>query len=541
MTAPAPTPTGRRPLPVRTAGGPPARGRTASASVGAAVPTWAVAAAVAVAVASLLPVAVVTVDALRSDPASTLRFLFRPRIGELLANTLILVVVAGGACLVLGTAAAWLVERTTLPLRGLWRVLLIAPLAVPAFVNSYAWVSLRPGTDGATGAVLVTTLSYFPFVVLPVGAVLRGLDPALEDTARALGLSRTAVLGRVVLPQLRFAALGGLLLVTLHLLAEFGALELIRFPTFTVAILEQYDTSFTGATAQALAVVLVLLSLGLLTAEDRARGRARYARVGPGSRRRPDRVPLGRWTVPALAAVSALVVLSLGVPLGALTRWLAAAPGAFSENPTTVADLATTTGTTVLLAVTAAAVTVGAALPVGWLVTHRHDRLGSLVERATYVASGLPGVVVALALVALTVHLPALYQSAPVLVAAYAVLFLPRAVVGVRAALAQAPPELVEAARALGCGPWTAARRVLLPLALPGALAGGAMVFVATSTELTATLLLAPTGTRTLATGFWAASDALDYAAAAPYAALMVALSAPLTWLLLRRPGEEAR
>jgi iron(III) transport system permease protein len=60
------------------------------------------------------------------------------------------------------------------------------------------------------------------------------------------------------------------------------------------------------------------------------------------------------------------------------------------------------------------------------------------------------------------------------------------------------------------------------------------MVAIATSTELTATLLLAPTGTTTLATGFWAASDSLDYGTAAPYAVVLVVLSAPLTWLLLR-------
>ena len=77
--------------------------------------------------------------------------------------------------------------------------------------------------------------------------------------------------------------------------------------------------------------------------------------------------------------------------------------------------------------------------------------------------------------------------------------------------------------------------RVVVPLALPGILAGLALVFMATTTELTATLLLAPTGTQTLATGFWAASSSLDYGAAAPYAVAMVLLSAPMTWLLLRQ------
>jgi iron(III) transport system permease protein len=77
-------------------------------------------------------------------------------------------------------------------------------------------------------------------------------------------------------------------------------------------------------------------------------------------------------------------------------------------------------------------------------------------------------------------------------------------------------------------------RRVTLPLVAPGVGAGAALVFLAVVTELTATLLLAPIGTQTLATKFWSASSAIEYGAAAPYAALMIAISAPATLLLTR-------
>jgi iron(III) transport system permease protein len=80
---------------------------------------------------------------------------------------------------------------------------------------------------------------------------------------------------------------------------------------------------------------------------------------------------------------------------------------------------------------------------------------------------------------------------------------------------------------------------VQLPLTLRGTMAGFALVFIAVTTELTATLLLAPTGTHTLATAFWDASAVLDYAAAAPYAVALILLSAPLTYLLLHSKSEE--
>ena len=105
------------------------------------------------------------------------------------------------------------------------------------------------------------------------------------------------------------------------------------------------------------------------------------------------------------------------------------------------------------------------------------------------------------------------------------------------ASAAAAPPELSEAARALGSDGFDTFRRVVAPLVLPSALTGAALVFIAASTELTATLLLAPTGTETLATGFWEATSEIDYVAAAPYAALMIVLSAPVTLLMLRQSG----
>jgi iron(III) transport system permease protein len=129
---------------------------------------------------------------------------------------------------------------------------------------------------------------------------------------------------------------------------------------------------------------------------------------------------------------------------------------------------------------------------------------------------------------------PALYQTVPLLVLGYVILFLPRAVVSVRGTLELAPPVLEDVARSLGCSDAAAARRVTLPLVLPGLGASLALVSLAVSTELTATLLLSPIGTSTLATEFWQKAYSVEYGAAAPYAALLILLSIPATWLLSR-------
>jgi iron(III) transport system permease protein len=492
-------------------------------------------AALAVAVVCLLPMAVVVAKALEAGP-EVADLLWRPRVAELMRNTLSLVLLTGSLATVLGLGSAWLVERTDIPGRSFWRVALVAPLAVPAFVNSFAWSALVPGLDGLTGAVLVTTLSYFPFVFLPVAALLRSVDPGLEEAARALGHGPWRTFARVGLAQVRPALLGGVLLVCLHLLAEFGALEMLRFPTFTTAILDQFEVAFDSRSGSVLALVLIVLAVSLLTLEMLLRGRNRYARVGTGSARRPVPARLGRTTPLALAAVGALTALALGVPAWSIGTWLAR-PGEAMEP----ANLGPAALSTLGLALVAAGVTVVATFPAAWLLARHRSWLSVLLERAGYLASSLPGVVVALSLVTLAIAWARpLYQTAVVLVLAYVILFIPRAMIATRAAIAAVPPELGDAARALGDTPAQAFRRVQLPLMLRGTMAGFALVFIAVTTELTATLILAPTGTRTLATAFWDASASLDYAAAAPYAAALVVMSAPLTWLLLRSGSEES-
>jgi iron(III) transport system permease protein len=209
-------------------------------------PSPLVSATVAILVAATcIPLGYVVWGAASVGWARAYELVVRPRVGELLVNTVALVIVTVPLCVVVGVGLAWLVERTDLPGRTFWRPLFVAPLAIPAFVNSYAWVGVVPSLHGLWAGVLITTLSYFPFMYLPAAATLRRLDPAVEESARALGSDSAGVFFRVVLPQLRLAILGGALLIGVHLLAEFGAFAMVRFDTFTVAIFQQFRSPST--------------------------------------------------------------------------------------------------------------------------------------------------------------------------------------------------------------------------------------------------------------------------------------------------------
>jgi iron(III) transport system permease protein len=384
--------------------------------------------------------------------------------------------------------------------------------------------------EGFAGAVLILSLTYYPLVYLPVAAQLRGMDPALEEAARSLGLGPWRTFFRVVLPQTRPALWGGGLLVALHLVGEFGAFAMLRFDTLTTALFDQYRLTFNGPAAALLAALLTVPCLLLLIGELRLHGDDAASRtLDP----RPAlRYALG-WS--ALLGVAGLVILlglALGVPLVTVGYWLT--HGRSTAVP--VHALAMATGTTVRLGLEAAGLTVLLAIPIGVLAVRYPSPLATLCERAVYVAAGLPSIVIALGLVTLVIaHVRPLYQTEALLVLTYAILFLPRAVVIVRAAMAQAPRSLEETAGTLGARPVQVWWRVTLPLLRPGLGAAAALVVLSVTTELTATLLLAPIGTETLATQVWSHTATLAYGAAAPFAALMVAIGALPTSILARR------
>lgn len=495
--------------------------------------------AAAVCVGVVAPLGMTVFDAVGGNLEHTLALLLRPIVGHLLLNTLGIALATTLIAAVVGTTVAWVVERTDLLGHRFWGMVVPLPLAIPAFIASYAWLSTSTAFEGAAGALLVVTASYYPLVYLPVAAALRGIDPALEETARTMGCSPWHCFFRVTLPQLRPALLGGMLLVVLHVLAEFGAFSLLRFRTFTTVIYAEYTAGFAADQGAMLACVLLLVCLLFLFLEARLRGEHKYARVGSGARRSPNRYRLGKLHVPVLLGMLGLGFVTMGVPLAVIGYWLTQHDAAAIS--TAVVSPALLLGSTLHslgYGFAAGIATTLLALPIAYLSIRYRRRSVQLMERATYLPRGMPGIVVALALVALSLKFVyPLYQTTILLIAAYAIIFMPLAVISVRVSLAQVQPELEHSARVLGSRPLAVWRRIVVPLAAPGIGAGMALVFISVCTELTSTLLLIPTGARTLATQVWAESSTFAFASAAPYAAILVTISLFSTWILANRFG----
>ena len=496
------------------------------------LPPLLTAGAVVISLIVLLPLAFLVVQAVQVGWDELRGLLFRHLTAMLVWNTVTLVVAVTALCIVVGTLAAWFVERTDVPCRRLLAVLVVIPLGIPDFVVSFGWRAIFPSIGGFWAAVLVMTLAVYPLVFLPVAASLRAADPAQEEVARSLGLGRVRTFLTVTVGQARVAIFGGAVLVGLVVLAEFGAFEILGYQTLTTEIYNEFQVGFNEPAACALSLILVLLGAGLLAGESMVVGHRRTSRVGAGAAAAVRPVPLGRARFGVLGGVVALIVLALGVPVGAIVYLIV--QGGHSTLPP--ASLFIATANTFGYAAAAGVVATLAALPIALLsVRFARPRVMAL-ERVNLLVLAVPGLVVALSLTYLTEHFlqGRFYQTSPLLVLAYAVMFFPLAVVSVRAAVARAPVGLEEVGRSLGVSRRWVLWRVTLPLIGPGLAAAFALVFLETATELTATLVLHPTDVQTLATQFWAYQQNLSYSQAAPYAGVMVLIAAVPGYILGR-------
>lgn len=469
-----------------------------------------------------------------------------------LARSLLLAGAVTASTAVLGTAAAWAVVRTDAPGRRWWAVVLALPLVLPSYIGAFTLrAALAPGglVDAVTGlrmpAVqgfwaafgLLTLLSY-PYVYLVVAARLRQLPASLEESARLLGRGSGATFAGVVLPQIRPAVVAGSLLVFLYVVSDFGAVTLLRYDTLTRSI---FADLLDRPRSMALALVLAVVALLVVVAERAVAARTVAPEEPLARGRRGLVLPLGRARWGVAAALGLLAATALGAPLAVLVYWAVrgmAAGAAGVDAGSLVEPVLNST----LAGVLAALAAVVALMPVAYLSARHRDRVAGAANALVVAGFALPGLVIALALVVATVRAPgplgALYQSLPLLVAAYVVHFGAQSLRAAEIGVTSVPPVLGDAARTLGASRARRLLRVELPLQLPALLAGGGLVLLSTLKELPATLLLAPPGFPTLATDVWTATQDALWGHASTSALALVALSAVLTWLLVLRRSD---
>lgn len=500
--------------------------------------------AAAMAVALLFTVPLVTL-LVRGSLSTTVELATSSAVLEPLVRSIQLGLTSAVVCALGGTAMAWAVIRTDVPGRGLLRVVAAVPLVIPSFLGAATlssafapggvlaeltgWKDL-PRPEGFFGAVIVISMLSYPYVYLPVAARLAALPASLEESARLLGRRRREVFVEVVLPQVAPAVVAGAVLVFLYAMADFAVVQLLRYDTLTRVI---YESRNDPPMYRAAGATLALAALLVVAIEVRLSRRVLSAPAARGRAPRPSALGRWRWAVGVWAwSVVGLAVL---VPTAVMVWWIVRSESRLGGIHGGLFDPLVSSVSFGLLS---AVVSIAVVLPVAYVVQRRKGVVASLASAAMVAGFALPGVVIAIALVDLVLHVPVadrFYQTLPVLILAYVVHFGGQALRTGQVAVDTVPRRVSDAARLLGAGRWRRLRTVELPLMAPVLAAGGGMVLLNTLKELPATKLLSPAGTSTLATRAWDAWEAASFSQTGQAGLTLLAASAVLGWLLVLR------
>jgi iron(III) transport system permease protein len=453
------------------------------------------------------------------------------RLIELFANTLLLTSAVTLTAVAIGLATAWVTTRVDLPFRKGWMTLAALPLVVPSYVAALSLIAATgasgvlfeiPTPYGFAGAWLVLSVFTAPLVHLTIIPGLRAIDPATEEAATGLGAGRWRVFMTVTLPQLKPALVSSGLLVGLYTVSDFGAVSLLRFNTFTRAIYTLYRGQLDRRPSATLSLILMALAVVILVLERRYRSRATLHSRRP--RRARPLLELRSWQRGvSLSMLATYAVLTLGIPILVMATAVVRGLGVGQS----VGSLGNEAMRSLSVASLAAAATALVAFPVAMVTTRKPGRLSGWVESVVWGTYALPHITVGVAAVGIALQWARpLYQTLIFLVIIYVAIFLPQAVGSAQDSLRRASPDLEDASRGLGRGPMTTLMRITLPLAVPGLLAGGALVFMSVMKELPATLLLRPNGFETLAIRIWSstAEGFLTRASAAGLVLLVVSI-----------------
>ena len=487
-----------------------------------------------------------------------------PRAG---LNTALLLGLVAIVTAVLGTGLAWLVAGHEFPGRGVFAWALLLPLAVPGYVLAVVfagaldfagplqtWLreALHPGLRlppirSLGGAVLVLSLSLYPYVYLLARVAFETAGARTLEAAQTLGLDRRAAFRHALLPLARPAVAAGVGLVCMETLADFGVVAALNVDTFTTAIYRAWYGMFSLAAALQMAALLALLALAGVWLERRLRGGRSFAGQRPGGTLQRQRLAGGRAMAATLVAAGVLAVAFV-MPMGQLLAWAA-------RHVATDLDLRywTFAARSVALAGTGALVVVAAALLHGYALRAESRNWVRQLGRIATVGYAIPGTVLAVGLFAPIAALDnflqarfdaALGASAPQLFlqgtlltmfVAYLARFLAVGTGPVESGLERIHRNLDEAATLLGAGSLARLRRLHLPLLRGSLLAAAVLVFVDLMKELPITLMTRPFGFETLAVRVFEMAAEGEWERAALPSVLIVAAGVLPVVLLARR------
>lgn len=518
----------------------------------------------------MLPLLVVLGSLLVPDP-DTWAHLLEHVLTEVLLNTLWLLLGVAMITAIIGSSLAWLTAATEFPGRGFFSWALMLPIAVPGYVMAFVVIGLLdfsgplqsalralfgpgfalPSIRGRGGVIAVMSLVLYPYVYLVARNAFLTQGARALEVGQSLGLNRTRGFLKIALPMARPWIAGGVMLVIMETLADFGTVAVFNYNTFTTAIYESWFSLFSLQAALQLSSVLLLLVLLAVLLERYLRAGARYAQRGSQS---APRICLKGWKKWAASGYASIVMLlAFVLPVTQMLIW---SVRNFTRDFN--ARYFEFVGHSLLLASIGALLITSVALLLAYSLRNAPGPLTSASARLATLGYALPGTVLAVGIFVPLAGLSRLLQSgldavlgaaAPAvllqatlatMLLAYLVRFLAVAYTPVDSNMQRVTRNMDDASRSLGVSGRKMLSRVHLPMLRGGLLTAMTLVFVDIMKEMPITLMTRPFGWDTLAVRvFEMTTEGHWERAALPALAIVVAGLVPIM-LLVRRTERAA-
>lgn len=479
--------------------------------------------------------------------------LYDTRLRVILPNTVKLLISVGILTLFIGVTTAWIVTRYDFKGKMTWEWLLILPLAVPGYILAYAYASIiapgglaqniwssifrelkMPSLYSFWGVSIILSLVNYPYVYLLTRASFLNQNVKYHEAARVMGVPKYKRFWSINIRMAYPGIIAGLALALMEVMADFGTVALLRYPTFTEAIYRQMTARFDPSGAAALSFVLVGITFLLLNLERYFRGKRSFEQTKSSFRSQlPKRLNF-RKTIAVTSVILLIIGLAFFIPFIMLINMTltAIAKGGFDSRFIKFAL------NTIFVSAAGATIASILAVPAAYL----HARQSNTLSRSIYYMSSLgyslPGPIIAVGiLLTVAVLFNWLYGSILLLLMAYVVRFMPISLQSQDSSISMVSKSMEDASRTLGAGTWKTFKNILLPLIKRGILAGWVVVFVDCMKELPATMMLRPLTFDTLAVRVWIeASESLWEMAALPALLIVLAGAIPLM-IIIKKMG----
>lgn len=494
--------------------------------------------------------------------ANYLRFFTTEANVEALYNSVFISIISVITCAIVGVGMAFLINRYEFPGRKVLSVLVLVPMALPPLIGAISFSFLYGNSgifprlfqfllgleevplalEGIWGVIVVHTFTMYTYFYLSASAAIKGLDTSIEEAATSLGAGRLRIWRKIILPMLTPAMVASSLLVFMISMASYTAPLMFgvdRVMTMQI-VLSRTNGNLDMAATQSTVLSFVSITFLILMTWYQNRRNYQSQSKGIGVHRTELRSPVMRY-VAVILSIIGVIVLMLPIMVIALVSFSVDGEWTTQIIPTSYTlqhyiDLFTDSRTwrpiwnSIQMSTVAVIGNIIFGVAAAYAMVRFNFKGKVFMDILIMVPWALPGTVVAVNLISAFSE-PTIFSFNQVLIGtfwilplAYFVRQLPLVFRNSQASLIQMDDSIEEAAQSLGATWWYSFRRVVLPIIMPGILAGTLLAFVQGLTEFVASILIYTPTTMPLSVGIWNKIYSFQFGVACAYGVLQTIL-----------------